>query len=100
MKHIKKINEFVNNSSYNTIIDNLENETLIISSSSEIKSNKNYKKLLNEGEYILPVLLERIKSKNTMTICMLISDISGINLPNSDGDIEKIKEFYLNEFNN
>ena len=100
MKHIKKINEFVNELNYDLIIDNLENETILISSSSDIKSNENYQKILNEGYKVIPLLIERIKEKNTMTICMLISDISGINLPNSNGDIEKMKEFYLNEFNN
>ncbi len=98
MKHIKKINEFVNNINYNLLIGNLENDTILISSSSDIKSNENYKKILNEGDNILPFLIERIKEKNTMTLCMLISDISGINDPNSNGDIEKIKDFYLNEF--
>jgi hypothetical protein len=85
MKHIN----------YNLLIENLENDTILISSSSDIKSNENYKKIINEGENILPLLIERIKEKNTMTLCMLISDISGINPINSDGDIEKIKDFYL-----
>ncbi len=84
MKHIN----------YNLLIENLENDTILISSSSDIKSNENYKKIINEGENILPLLIERIKEKNTMTLCMLISDISGINPINSDGDIEKIKDFY------
>jgi hypothetical protein len=95
MKHLKKINEFINNINYNLLIENLENDTILISSSSDIKSNENYKKIINEGENILPLLIERIKKKNTMTLCMLISDISGINPINSDGDIEKIKDFYL-----
>ena len=72
------------------IISNLNKETLIISSSSDIKKSDSYKKLLSIGERLIPNLLESLKTDNNISICMLISDI---------GDIKKLKDFYLNEFN-
>ena len=100
MKHIKKINEFVSDINYDDLISNLNKETLIISSSSDIKENDNYKKLLSIGEKLIPNLLESLKNENNIFICMLISDITGVNPPDKiTGDIKKIKDFYLNEFN-
>ena len=99
MNHIKKINEFVNDINYDIIIDNLKEETLIISSSSEIKENNNYKKLLSMGIEIIPKLVESMKNDNNISICMLISDVSKIKIPDGiSGNLDKIKDFYLNEF--
>lgn len=99
MKHIKKINEFVTNLNIQDLISNLNKETIIISSSSDIKRNDNYKKILSMGNSVLPNLLENLKTDNNIGICMLISDISGIDSPEEiKGNIDKLKEFYLNEF--
>ena len=99
MKHIRKINEFINEGNYNKIIDNLKMELLIISSSSEIKESNNYKKILDMGIEIIPKLLESMKNDNNISICMLISDISKAKIPDDiSGNLEKIKDFYLNEF--
>ena len=100
MKHIKKINEFVTDLDYDDLISNLNKETLIISSSSDIKKSDSYKKLLSIGERLIPNLLESLKTDNNISICMLISDITGVNPPDEiTGDIKKLKDFYLNEFN-
>jgi hypothetical protein len=57
MKHIKKINEFVNESNIYTLIEKAERTPF--SDPEHISNSESYKQVLELGEKVIPFLIER-----------------------------------------
>lgn len=101
-----KMNEFLDTEStrksYYEISEELLDEIMIISSSSDIKKSKSYSKLISIGGPIVPFIMESIKNNKTnISHFMLLSDIIGdVGMPeNIRGNSKLMSKFYLNWFN-
>ena len=101
MRKLFKINEFIDNKllveKFNILSESFDEETLLISSSSDIKNNINYKEIINLGEDVIPFLIEKIKKETNIGYLMLISELSNIQINNNiSGNVKKMTEFYIN----
>jgi len=98
-KNIKKYNEFINNEKYifeeiTTIIDD---EIFGISDTNTIFQNENISKLIDMGESIIPLLINKIKTNSSIYDYYILENIiSDCNIPNLEGDYNAYQKYWIN----
>lgn len=89
MKHIKKVNEFISSSKLKGIINLIEEAESTPSGNPEkIASSSEYRAIVNIGEEVVPILIER----NKYIWNIALKEITGVN-PVGESSSE-IKEFW------
>ena len=91
---IEKFNEFVNNPINNTEIIKLIEKTEMTNKSDleEISKGENYRKVVNCGKSIIPILLER----NSIIWDRALSELTGFGLDPLEYSTSERKQYWLN----
>lgn len=88
MKHIKKINEFVNESNIYTLIEKAERTPF--SDLDYISKLYEYREVVNLGESVIPFLLER----NSIIWDIALKELTGCGLPSEEYTTTERVEFW------
>jgi hypothetical protein len=102
MKHIRKINEFINESEIYSLIEKVENECKYLSDRDKMSKNKSYQDLIKYGNHSIPYLIEKLDDNSAMIWVKALESISNRESVGEifDEIISDWKKWYNNEFRN